>query len=353
LAAAAVSPGQPAGGTDFTVEVHDRIGAVDTAAWDAAVRTNRLPVFYEHRFLAAYERHPLAGIDAVRYLVVRRRGGTDVPVVVLPAYLLRQGDPLGCLTSAFPEAAGRPVLLSHCWHCYDGHVGGPDVEPAQAAAVLAALRGVARGLGVPWSGVVNVRRGGPSATALAAAGLPVRPLSQRYVAQLGGVGDLDAFLRLARPRARLNLRRYRRRAAEYGVRTAVLPVAEADLAGVAALCDRIASRNGTERFYPLGAFPRFLAALGPCARVLEIRQRGRLIAAGVCLLDEHAFHSWAAGVDYAVDGNFSPYYLLFAETVELALRLGRPTFEGGRGNPAFKLRYGLAGRPLDACLVAS
>jgi len=339
---------------EFDVETVGGIGAVDAAEWDAAVRAMRLPVFYSHAFLAAYEQHPLAPIDAFGYLVVRRRGDAagEPPAAVLPAYLQRRSDPLGQLAVAYPEAAGEPALLSHSWHCYDSHVGGQDGRADVAAAAITALRGMARGLGVRWCGVVNVRRGGATAGALAGAGLPVRPLTERFGADLTGLADLDEFLvRGARSRARTNLRRYRRRAVEHGVHSAVLPVDEADLAGVVAMCDRVASKYGTDRFYPAGVFDRFVASLGPAARVLEIRQYGRLIAAGVCLLDPHSFHSWAGGADYEVDGNFSPYYVMFAETLELALRLGRPVFEGGRGNPEFKLRHGLLARPLDACLV--
>jgi predicted N-acyltransferase len=349
--------GSGAASDTLAVDVADRIDAVDPAAWDAAVRAQGLPVFYSHSFLSAYERHPLTEVDGVAYLTVWRRGVPGPPVAVVPAYFQRRPDPLGHLASAYPEAAGQPTLLSHCWHCYDGHLGGLDGGTAGRAAVagtvMAALRGLARELGAPWCGVMNVRHGGPTATALAAAGLPLRPLAQRFGTDLGGLTGFDDFLdRSAGQRARANLRRHRRRAAENGVHTAALPVAAADLAGVWALCNLLAGRHGdAERYYPSGRFERFLTALGPSVRIVEVRQYGRLVAAAACLLDTERLHWWAGGADYEVAGNFSPYYVMFAETVELALRLRRPDFEGGRGNPAFKLRNGLTARPLDACLV--
>ena len=122
---------------------------VDPEEWDAVVRDRRLPVFYSHTFLAAYERHPLTPIDAFRYLVIRRRGR---PVAVLPAYLQRDPDPLGCLATAYPEAAGQPALLSHSWHCYDAHAGDSQVLPL----VMDALRELAAELDAPWYGLVNV-----------------------------------------------------------------------------------------------------------------------------------------------------------------------------------------------------
>lgn len=348
----------------FDVDVVDRIEAIDAAEWDAAVRAQELPVFYSHAFLAAYERHPLTEIDGVAYLTVRQRGATGPPVAVLPAYLQRRPDPLGQLAVAYPEAAGQPALLSHCWHCYDGYLGGcfggsgdaavaSAVSSAVASTAVAALRDVARELGASWCGVLNVRRDSPASRALAAAGLPLRPLTQRFGTDLGGLAGFDDFLtRSVDQKARTNLRRHRRRAAEHGVHTAVLPVESADLGGVWALCTRLAGRHGdAERYYPPGRFERFLAALGPSARIIEVRQHGRLAAGAACLLDAQRLHWWAGGADYEVAGNFSPYYVMFAETIELALRLRRTTFEGGRGNPGFKLRNGLTARPLDACLV--
>jgi predicted N-acyltransferase len=338
---------------EFDVETVDRIGAIDPTEWDAAVDALRLPVFYSRAFLSAYERHPLTGIDGVAYLLVRRRGGAGAPVAVLPAYLQHRPDPIGQLAGVYPEAAGQPALLAHCWHCYDGDAAGPAVTPALAAAVMAALRRLARELGASWCGLLNVRRDGATARALAAAGLPTRPLTERYGADLAGLTGFDEFLeRSVGQKVRANLRRHRRRAAEHGASTAVHHVDRADLVGISALCNRLAGRySGADRYYPPGRFERFLAALGPAARAIEVREGGRLVAGGVCLLDDERLHWWAGGADYEVAGNFSPYYVMFAETVELALRLRRRDLEGGRGNPRFKLRHGLVARPLDACLV--
>lgn len=309
------------------------------------MRQQQLPVFYSHTFLTAYERHPLTKIDAFRYLVVRRGGRA---VAVLPAYLQHDPDPLGCLAGAYPEAAGQPALLSHSWHCYDARLGEPSLVPE----VMAALRELAAELGAPWFGLVNVEQDGPTALALAAAGLPVRHLVDRFNADLGGLGDLDQYLaRSVARRTRHNLQRYQRRAAEHGVTRQVVPITDLDLAEVTALCDRSARKHGSDRFYPEGVFEAFLAMVAPVTRAVVVRQRGRLVAVGVVLLDDERLHCWAAGVDYHVDGNFSPYQLMFGDAIGLALRLRRPTVEGGRGNAEFKLRYGLRPRPLAGTLA--
>jgi predicted N-acyltransferase len=346
-------PGTPAGPDGFDVETVGRIEAVDSGDWDAAVDAQRLPVFYSRAFLSAYERHPLTAIDGVAYLLVRRRGRPGPPVAVLPAYLQHRPDAIGHLAGPYPEAADRPALLAHCWHCYDGDVAGAAVTPGLAAAVMAALRRLAGDLGASSYGLLNVRRDGGTARALTATGLPTRPLSERYGADLGGLTGVDDFLeRNVAPKVRANLRRHRRRAADHGVRAEALPVERADLPGISALCNRLAGRySGPDRYYPPGRFERFLAALGPAALVIEVREGRRLVAGCVCLLDDERLHWWAGGADYEVAGNFSPYYVMFAETVELALRLGRRDLEGGRGNPRFKLRHGLVARPLDACVL--
>ncbi|HEY0637888.1 MAG TPA: GNAT family N-acetyltransferase [Pseudonocardiaceae bacterium] len=292
----------------------------------------------------------MAPTDAVAYLTVR--DGRGRLLAVLPAYLPVDPDPLGRIAATFPEAAGERLLMTHSWHCYDAHIGGAAAHPAVVDAALTALRGHARDLGAAWCGVVNVRDGGHTAAALAAARYETRHLQDRYGADLTGHAGLADFLAAAtRPRVRRELERHRRRAADHGAEILVRAPAEADLTGLTALCDATARRHGSDSFYRAGVFEPFVAALGPAATVIEVRQHGRLVTGAVCLLDRRRLHWWAGGVDYAVAGNFSPYYLLFGEAVRLALGLGRPDLEGGRGNPGFKLRHGLRPRSIGACLV--
>jgi predicted N-acyltransferase len=335
----------------YSVEVSDRVAELDPADWDGVVTAAGAPVFYTHAYLAAYERDPLAAVDAHAYLVVHRRGA-GTPVAVLPLYLQRRPDPLACLAPAYPELAGHPALLTHVWHCYDTHLPTTAADAAPlVGAVLAAMRRVARRLGAPYCGLVNVARGSPTGRALRAAGQPLRHVMDRFAADLRGMDGFEGYLARLGPRARANLRRNARRAAEAGVVTTVVPPDRADLDEVAALCGRTAARFGNTGFYPARTFGRFVRGLGGAAHVLQVRQHGRLVAAGVCLVDSQRFHTWTCGVDYDVEGNFSPYAVLFAESVALALRLGRPVLEGGRSNAVFKQRHGLSVRHLEACVV--
>lgn len=335
---------------EFVVEVRYRCADIDPAEWDGVVAAAGAPVFYAHTYLAAYERDPLGRIDGFAYLVVRRRRDGSA-VAAVPLYYQQDPDPLGCLYAAYPEAAGAPALLSHVWHCYDGQLASVVGPAPVLPAVLAGMREVGSQFGAPWCGLVNVDRGGLTARALRAAGQPLRHLVDRFVTDLDGLADLDSYLARLGERARANLRRNARRAAEAGVLARVRPVGDVDLDEITALCARTAARFGNTGFYPAGRFARFVTALVSSVQVIEVRQETRLVAAGVCLTDSERFHTWTCGVDYAVDGGFSPYAVLFAESVALALRLRLPILEGGRSNAGFKERHGLRARQLDAVLV--
>lgn len=323
------------------VGIFTSIEALDDAEWDGVVAASGAPVFYQSRYLRAYESFPLTPVKLFRYFVVRERGRA---VAVLPVSLIDGLDPLGQLRARYPLTGQEPGLLSHVWHCYDAWLpGAPHLE-----AVVDAMRELAGELGAAWYGFVNVAHGSPLRESLIELGFPAEHIEDRFRLDLRGVTDHTAP---ATPRGRANLRRNRRRAAEAGVSYTVRPAGTANLAEIGRLCAMTAAKHGSSGFYPPELFAGFVTALGDLAQAVEVRQGERLIAAGVCLRDRHRFHAWACGVDYRVDGRFSPYPLLHAATVEQAMCEGRTLFEGGRGNAAFKLKHGLLRLGLDACLL--
>jgi hypothetical protein len=332
---------------DIGIDVYDDPRAAAAAGWDGLVQAHQAPVFYRCEYLTAYYDSPLGFIDKFAYIVLHGSGGGQ-PVAVLPVALYTRPDPIGGLRLLHPGIEREPALLSHVWHCYDTRLVGPTEDDRVMSAMLSAMGSLAASWRASWYGLINVERDTPTAAALAAAGWAGRHLVDRFSADLTGVRDLDGYLARLGPRARANLRRNARRAADAGYTVATVAVADADLAEIARLCDRTATRFANSGFYPVDTFARFVAALGPSVHILEIRQSGRLVAVGVCLTDEQRFHTWTCGVDYEVAGNASPYAVLFAESVALGLRLGRRTLEGGRSNETFKRRHGLAARPLDA-----
>ncbi|MDX8028712.1 GNAT family N-acetyltransferase [Lentzea sp. BCCO 10_0856] len=323
------------------IEILSSISEIDAADWDSVVTDGGAPVFYQHAYISAYEQAPLTNADGFVYLVLR---DGDRPIAVIPAYLQSAANPLRRLHEVYPEALGQPALLSHTWHCYDAHVPGKtEVLPT----LLDAMTQVASAIGARWCGFVNVQRGNALSQALRAAGLPARHLTDRWVTDLTTYEHYLSGLGL---RARANLRRNERRSRDAGVTVEVLPVDHASLDEITPLCVKTASRFENNGYYPGSTFTRFVRALGDLAHVIEVRQRGKLVAAGICLTDATRFHTWTCGVDYAVDGSYSPYGVLFAESVKHAISLGRTTLEGGRGNAVFKKRHGLRPHPLDAVL---
>jgi predicted N-acyltransferase len=338
---------KPPSSSSLRVECAGSIKEIDAAHWDSVVRTAGAPVFHEHAYVSAYEQSPLTAIEGFAYFVVWQG---DQPVAVAPAYLQTAADPLRCLYAAYPEARDQPALLSHAWHCYDAHVPstiGTDAVPS----LLNAMMRTASAHRARWCGFVNVQRGNALSQELRANGLPARHLVDRWTADLAGATGYEHYLTRLGERARANLRRNERRSREAGVAVEVLPVHHAALDEITVLCTRTAARHDNADFYPDRAFARFVRELGDLAHVIEVRQRDKLVAAGICLTDATRFHTWTCGVDYVVDGNYSPYSVLYAESIKLAIRLGKNVLEAGRGNAGFKRRHGLSPRPLDAALI--
>jgi hypothetical protein len=333
----------------LSVSIYEDPRDLAAIGWDEVVDSAGAPVFYKSAYLEAYHRFPLAPIERFGYVVINE-SPAELPVAVLPVALHTQADPLGWLRGTHPGIEGERALLSHVWHCYDTQLVRRAERPDIAVALVAAQRALAEAWRAPWFGFVNVERGTRSSAALTSTGLAGQHLMDRFVADLSGVSDLNDYLSRLGSRARANLTRNARRAAETGITTTVTLASDSNLDEVAELCARTTARLGSAHFYPVSTFVRFVSALSESAFVLAVRQSGRLVATGVCLTDELRFHTWACGVDYDVTGNASPYAVLFAQSVELAIKLGATVFEGGRANHVFKVRHGLSVRHLDAYL---
>ena len=258
----------------LTVTIYDDPADLAGIGWDEVVAATGAPVFYETAYLTAYHQFPLGQLERFGYLVINE-SSAELPVAVLPVALHAQADPLGRLRGIQPGIEREPALLSHVWHCYDTQVVGQPDRPEVVAALMAALRDLARSWGVHWIGLINVERGTATATALTAAGLTARHMMDRFSADLTGLTGLDGYLSRLGVRPRANLTRCARRAAESGITTTAAPAAETDLEEVAELCERTAARFGNAGFYPASAFAGFVTGLGQRAHVLAIRQGGQ------------------------------------------------------------------------------
>jgi histidinol-phosphate/aromatic aminotransferase/cobyric acid decarboxylase-like protein/SAM-dependent methyltransferase/predicted N-acyltransferase len=358
---APAAAGRPGGGAGrpgrLRVDVLERIGQADPAEWDEVIDRSGAPIFYRHRWLAAYERSPLQPIEAFVYLVVR--DGAGRAVAVLPATVQAAEDHPMPELGGFPDADGaaRPgdrALLTHVMHCYDGWLPavalGPEVVDA-ACATLARLAGEA---GAARFGFLHVAAAGALPPLLERAGLRGRWLVNRYVIDGGRYASFEEFEGdVPSPSAKRHLRKALRRATETGVTVRVEgpgpdPVS---LRQAADFCRKTAAAHGTPAIYPEARLEELLGRLGRDVEVVLAERDDRLLGAVVSFLDVDRYHLWAAGVDYRAEHRFSPYVLLFAASVRAALDSGRARIEVGRRNDEFKARHGLRRVPLEAWLA--
>lgn len=326
------------------VEVLESISQAERAEWDAVVKAGSAPVFYSHDFLSSYQAHPLQNYDQPLYLVVREQG---VIVGLVPAYLQTRPDALGTLSKIGAEP---PVLMSHVLHCYDSQVVAPSLTPTIVELICTVLAERARKLGAEWVAFTNVDATRPLIGMLASRGFRTAPMEPRFNLDLKKAESLEALAATMKLKHRREMIRHGNRAQEAGVTVGVESPVTGDLKDVIDLLRLTAGKFEATAYYPLEQFPAFLEQLGDAAMLVRIQEKGQLLAAGACLLDQSCFHMWAAGVRYDLT-TYSPYIVLFREVLKAAFASGRPVAEGGRGNDSFKHRYGMKPVPLVACIA--
>jgi GNAT acetyltransferase-like protein len=162
--------------------------------------------------------------------------------------------------------------------------------------------------------------------------------------RLLGVGP-DPILGQLHKHARTDWRRRWRRAAEKGVR---LVEDQAPLASqideVVALANGSAVRHGIAPLYDQDTVRAVLGLSG--ARLIRADWSGRTVAGFVAIEHDRRLYLWAGGIDYDVLAQVSVYLFLLYELLGAAGERGWRRMEFGRGNYAFKRRYGFTGVPL-------
>jgi predicted N-acyltransferase len=329
------------------VSVRDRIDDIDPAEWSSVLASAQAPVFYDYRFLRAYERQPLQQTQAFCYL----RFG-DPAVAVLPAYVQSTDDPLGVVAGlGLPgRAPGDLILQTHVAHCYD------TLIPARPGALTAALveqacetlGTLATQAGLKWFAFLNVDGSTELAGLLASAGLLKLPIFTRYSKRIDSYQSADDFVAgIPSHKARYALRRSYRQG-----QRAEMRISCPDPAGGAAesveLCQRTTARHGTAAYYPdsLGEFVRLAADV---ISVIEVRLAGQLATATICLRDPLRFHLWAGGADHdATAGIHGAFPLMLLPAVTEAIKNRHQVFEAGRANGAVKERFRFEPLPLYA-----
>lgn len=308
--------------------------------------------FYSAAFLAAYERSPLLPVEETRYVGVL---DGDALVAYCPAYVQKIDafDPFAAvLTPDDPDRARlRALLVSHVMHVSD--TGVPRLAGADAAAVLEACldRAVALAAELGADGVCFANVSDPGLRAAArAAGFRERAMWNRYTLDLTGIASVEQWVEGLQRRGRQELRRQLRKFAAAEGASSWCAHPDARLAALAAeFCHGTTARHGTADYYPRREFGRLVTALGPAADVLVVEGGGGVAGVGVALADATSAHFWALGVQYG-RADFSPYAVLFADVVALAIRRGLERVEAGRTTDAIKQRMGFAAVPLY-CLI--
>jgi len=331
----------------ITTSVYRDIAEVPADEWDYLVERTGAPFFYRHAYLSAHGRAAVGTAQA--HVLVVARDGSGEPVGICPASLQSPSDPLGALARHVEGYHPDDLaLLSHNWQCYDTLL--PAIEDGAPARIVETLREVAVEAGASWFGFVNMAAG-PQLAALGTAGFNVIEVDERFRLDLRGIRTIEDYLERLKASARRNLRRYALRAQECGVKVENLAVRDVDLDEVVALVRQTAARHGTAEFFRDGPYQDFLRSLGDLVTTIRISDAERLLAVGICMPESDRFHLWTCGAVYQHEAAFSPYGLLFLESVRSALASGRPILEGGRRNREYKERHGLHRVPLHAALL--
>ncbi|MEU4565173.1 GNAT family N-acetyltransferase [Micromonospora sp. NPDC023956] len=312
---------------------------------DLALAAGASEFYYGHEFLRAYEREPIQPVRDVYYVETYDADGTLLALT--PGYV--QGDPLRALGLADGELA----LLSHVWHCSDTQLASVVQTPAVAEAVVGALREVAAAAGLRRFGFINVPTDSPAARALAGAGLTGIDLDTRYWMDLAGMGDWDGYLATLKLKDRGEYRRQLRRADDAGVKIVERAPTRHEDPESLRIFEELMARVGSAGYYSAERIAAFLQYTQKGARIIEVTLGGDLIAKAVVFIETRKIHAWAGGYNRDPALSFSPYYVLMAAIIQLGFRVGVPILEGGRRNPAFKMRFGMVPQPLQAFMATN
>ncbi len=327
--------------------VYTGIDEVDRADWDRVTEAARAPVFYDYRFLLAYERAPLQETKAFFYLTFGQPASA-----VLPAYVQSADDPLGNIAAlGLPDLLpGDAIVLTHIAHCYDTVIpAGPGLlTPGLVESACAALADLTRQAGAKYFTFLNVDGSGATASCLTTAGLTKIPMNTRFRADVSDYASAEEFTAdipsaKARRTLRYSLHQARRAGMVTGHRSPGPDAAES-----VEMCRRTTARHGTAEYYP-ERFHEFVALAAELISVTEVRLRDRLASAAICLTDPARFHLWAGGIDYEITAALeSAFPLMLWPAIEETCDRGLAVLEAGRGNAPAKLRFRLEPVPLFA-----
>jgi predicted N-acyltransferase len=326
--------------------VYSSIEEIDREEWSVVTEAADAPVFYQYAFLRAYQRAPLQETEAFFYLAFGQPA-----TAVLPAYIQSTDDAIGTISGlGLPgRLPGDRILLTHIAHCYDTVLPAcSSLTSGLAERACEALADLAGQAGVKWFAFLNVDGSTALARELTAAGLVKIPMNTRFRRDLTAYPGAAEFVAdIPSQKARYTLRQSHRQAIQAGMDISTPDPATGESAAVE-LCRRTTARHGSADYYP-EQFSEFVMLAKDLVSVTEVRLRGRLAAASICLFDRTRFHLWAGGIDYEISvGIRNAFSLILRPAVEETILRNLPVLEGGRGNATTKLHFRLEPIPLFA-----
>lgn len=153
------------------------------------------------------------------------------------------------------------------------------------------------------------------------------------------VGDVDAH-------ERTEWRRRWRRATERGVRLVEETEPSVERVDeVLAIANGSAVKHGWPVLYDRTTAMEVLTGV-PGARLFRADWDGRTVGGFLALEHDRRLYLWAGGMDHTVLRQVSPYLFVLYELLAQGVERGWDRLEFGRGNDAFKLRYGFTASEL-------
>jgi predicted N-acyltransferase len=329
-------------------DVVDSIAALDRDEWNGVVRASGGSVFHSHEWLSSYEESPPAPVFHARHLTLRRAGEL---CAVAPMYEVAE-DPH--YTGYGPDYGfDHPILrarmlVGHSWYSYFNGVCSVLPAPDIADGLVDTMAATAADLGSPLYGFPGVPESDGLGPELAARGfVPVYTEATSGVDFVGtAAGHLEG-LRGAKFR-----REFRRLSGKVGklggeirheVRDAVR---EEDVDAFAKLVEDVCARHGVPSINPPDSLRSIFGNLREHVHFVTVWLEGTLLGGFVLLHFDDVLYAWIAGLNYDHHRRCGTYYALYAQTLELAERLGVRRIEMGRSMYGFKTRMGLHPRPL-------
>lgn len=301
-------------------------------------------IFYDYHFLLALEERPLLPHLKTYYLLAQEG---DELLGWLPTYLQTDVDPFGVLATSLGHQfdVDARALFSHAMHVSDSTLlhtrDGQEVIPS----LLSALDILAQEEQVLSHGLLNLIESNAYRLQTGSVGWQVNFMWNRFSCDLGAFHSVEQIIAGLNADGRREANRQIRKFNKACGEIQWLPVSAVDLNEVTALCQHTSARNGTPNYYPPEAVCHLLQRTKEFARIIEIRQEGRLAGVGIIFLDGNKLHLWAVGMDYDA-AHFSPYTMLYIDIYRFALAHGIEILEAGRTTQRIKERLGFSAVPL-------